>query len=62
MATMLDKNGKITITFVKRPDAPESDEETLIFWLFKVLRQFGLEASIDTDSNTYEEDEVVREL
>lgn len=60
--SMIEDNGKITITFARRADAPESDEETLVFWLFKVLRQFGMEASIETDNNSYEEDEVIREL
>lgn len=62
MATLIEKDGKITITFARTPDAPEADEETLVFWLFKVLRQFGMEAEIETDNNTYNEEEVIKEL
>lgn len=62
MPTLLDDNGKITIHFVKTKDAPDADEETLIFWFFKVLRQFGLEAEIETETDTYTEETINREL
>jgi hypothetical protein len=62
MATILEDNGTITITYTRNSDAPDAEEETLIFWLFKVLRQFGMEAEIETDNSTYDEEVLERKF
>jgi len=63
MTQIIEENGTITISFTKKPSAPDADEETLVFWLFKVLRQFGLAAEIESESgNIYTEEEVLRDL
>lgn len=57
---ILRRQGKIEINYTVTGDAPE--EEDLVFWLFKVARQFGLQMEVETENDTYEEDVLDREL
>lgn len=59
----LEKSGIITITYTADSSSAEIDEETLAFWLFKVMRQFGIKGEVETDSgDTFTEEVLDRNL
>lgn len=63
MTKFIKRDGVITITYTKKEGTDLVDEETLIFWLFKIARQFGLDAEIENqDGDMYTEDEVTKDI
>lgn len=53
--SQLPSKGKITIKFVRTQPDFDADEEALVIWLFKVLREFGLTAEIEGTYDDYED-------